>query len=106
MRRASHNQNLLRSRKSAKHSAGEPVRPKVAESRRHADAHASRADQPVSEIRLSPSGTFAKSNEIEPDARSERHRQLAIAIRQRIESRLPGRVRNLAVRILRDTVVL
>ena len=33
-------------------------------------------------------------------------RNLAIAIRQRIESRLHGRVRNLVVRILDDTVVL
>jgi hypothetical protein len=31
---------------------------------------------------------------------------LAIAIRQRIESRLHGRVRNLSVRILDNTVVL
>jgi hypothetical protein len=31
---------------------------------------------------------------------------LAIAIRQRIESRLVGRVRDLAVRVVGDTVVL
>jgi hypothetical protein len=38
--------------------------------------------------------------------RSERYRQLAIAIRQRIETRLAGRVRDLAVRIRGETIVL
>jgi hypothetical protein len=37
---------------------------------------------------------------------TDRRRQLPAAIRQRIQSRLAGRVRNLAVRLLGDTVVL
>lgn len=41
----------------------------------------------------------------EPAIDAENSR-LAAAIKQRIESRLPGRVRNLAVRVHADTVVL
>jgi hypothetical protein len=66
----------------------------------------SASDPVIDEILLSPAGTFASGDSIKPDARNERRRELAIAIRQRIESRLHGRVRNLAVRILGDTVVL
>jgi hypothetical protein len=58
------------------------------------------------EVFLSTGGTFAKVGETSADATPERSRHLAVAIMQRIESRLPGRVRNLAVRILADTVVL
>jgi hypothetical protein len=36
----------------------------------------------------------------------DRSRQLEMVIRQRIEQRLPGRVRNLAVRVIDDTVLL
>jgi hypothetical protein len=65
-------------------------------------------DPPATEVRLSPAGTFVTGEvaATEPDARAERHRQLAIAIRQRIESRLVGRIRELSVRIKGDTVVL
>jgi hypothetical protein len=67
------------------------------------------ASEPAAtEVRLSPAGTFV-SEEIaaaEPDARTDRNRQLAIAIRQRIESRLVGRIRELSVRITGNTVVL
>ncbi len=38
--------------------------------------------------------------------RGTQHEALELAIRQRIESRLPGRVRNLAVRVCDDLVVL
>ena len=59
------------------------------------------------EVLLSAAGTFAKVSDATPsDATSDRNRQLAIAIMQRIESRLPGRVKNLVVRIAADTVVL
>ncbi|MGD9635604.1 MAG: hypothetical protein AB7I57_17690, partial [Pirellulales bacterium] len=34
------------------------------------------------------------------------HRHLAVAIRQRIESRLGGRVRDLAIRVRGNTIVL
>jgi hypothetical protein len=49
---------------------------------------------------------FAKREESAAATLSEQHGNLAAAIIQRVESRLPGRVRNLAVRILADTVVL
>jgi len=39
-------------------------------------------------------------------ANAERDRHLEVAIMQRIESRLPGRVRNLRVRVAGETVVL
>ena len=42
----------------------------------------------------------------EIDQRTERQRHLAVAIRQRIESRLGGRVRDLAIRVRDDTIVL
>ena len=58
------------------------------------------------EVLLSTAGTFAKGGVAQSDAAADRHRNLVIAIRQRIESRLPGRVRNLVVRILAGTVVL
>ena len=40
------------------------------------------------------------------DERDARHRALEIAIQQRIESRLPGRVRNLLVRAFDGVVIL
>lgn len=61
---------------------------------------------PAAEVVLSPSGTFLDHNLTGDDVQSDRRRQLAIAIRQRIESRLAGRVRDLAVRIAGTTVVL
>jgi hypothetical protein len=66
----------------------------------------SAVDEPVAEVLLSPSGTFTTTAAAPSHDRSERNRQLAIAIRQRIESRLPGRIRALSVRILERTVVL
>lgn len=58
------------------------------------------------EVRLSPAGTFVANGGMEAEERSERRRQLAVAIRQRIETRLGGRVRELTVRIVGNTVVL
>ena len=69
-------------------------------------------DPPEARLVLSPDGTFYSESApyAESDAvvelRSERHRQLAIAIRQRIESRLGPRVRDLAIRFSGETVVL
>jgi hypothetical protein len=57
------------------------------------------------EIILSPAG-FETMRSTEAGRRSERQRHLAIAIRQRIESRLAGRVRDLAIRVRGNTVVL
>jgi hypothetical protein len=64
------------------------------------------ADQPETHVLLSPAGTFIANGASAIDQRSERQRQLAIAIRQRVESRLGGRVRDLAVRVTGETVVL
>jgi hypothetical protein len=66
----------------------------------------SEVDEQVAEVLLSPAGTFTAAAPSPSQDRAERNRQLAIAIRQRIESRLPGRVRELSVRILERTVVL
>jgi hypothetical protein len=66
----------------------------------------SEVDEPMAEVLLSPAGTFTAAAATQSHDRTERNRQLAIAIRQRIESRLPGRVRELSVRILERTVVL
>jgi hypothetical protein len=52
------------------------------------------------------SATFVSDGAGSPEPRVERHRQLALAIRQRIESRLAGRVRDLVVRVEGDTIVL
>jgi hypothetical protein len=51
-------------------------------------------------------GTIPNVGEAAADSILERDRCLAAAIRQRIEARLPGRVKNLAINIEADTVVL
>jgi hypothetical protein len=66
----------------------------------------STVDPSATEVVLSPAGTFATAGSCPSDERVKRHRELAIAIRQRIESRLAGRVRELAVRVLGNTIVL
>jgi hypothetical protein len=55
---------------------------------------------------LSPTGSFAKVGGSAADSPTEQQRQLTAAITQRIESRLPGRVRNLQVRITSEGVVI
>lgn len=66
---------------------------------------------------LSPSSHDSTRQDAPPGARSsnhsnmnrsrlERFRNLTIAIRQRIETRLAGRVRDLAVRVRGETIVL
>jgi hypothetical protein len=57
------------------------------------------------EVILSPAG-FEMARTIEPDHRTERQRHIAIAIRQRIESRLGGRIRDLAIRVRGQAIVL
>jgi hypothetical protein len=78
----------------------------VVEPEEFMEVTSSTADPPVKEVLLSPAGTFVGGVATKQDVRIEGRRDLAIAIRQRIESRLHGRVRNLVVRILDDTVVL
>ena len=68
-------------------------------------------DEPISEapvdIELLPSvQAIARVRPDETNDRDARHRALEIAIRQRIESRLMGRVRNLLVRALDGVVIL
>jgi hypothetical protein len=48
-----------------------------------------------------PLQTFASAADV-----AERLRELASTVKQRIESRLPGRVRNLSVRAAADTIVI
>jgi hypothetical protein len=57
------------------------------------------------EVVLAPAG-FSVAHPVATDHASERQRQLAVAIRQRIESRLGGRVHELAIRIRGNTIVL
>ena len=57
------------------------------------------------EIILSPAG-FETTHTAEIDRRTERQRHLAVAIRQRIESRLGGRIRDLAIRVRGEAIVL
>ncbi|MEX2309499.1 MAG: hypothetical protein WD738_18000 [Pirellulales bacterium] len=58
------------------------------------------------EAREPSDGTFAANGSVKEQNRADRHQQLQVAIRQRIESRLPGRVRDLVVRVFADTVLL
>jgi hypothetical protein len=55
---------------------------------------------------LSPEVTLVAVGPAAPHCSPDRQRQLVIAIRQRIESRLGGRVRDLVVRFDGETVVL
>jgi hypothetical protein len=64
------------------------------------------ADVAPLDVFLSPSASFARGNGAAADVPNERACQLAAAITQRIESRLPGRVRNLHVRITNESVVI
>ena len=55
---------------------------------------------------LTPSGTFIAGNTAPVEHQTDKQRELALTIHQRIELRLGGRVRNLTVRCVGDTVVL
>jgi len=57
------------------------------------------------EVILSPAG-FETAHSVEAGRRTERRRHLAVAIRQRIESRLGQRVRDLAIRVRGNIIVL
>lgn len=78
------------------------VSPSVRDSRSARSAPHSAAS---TEVLLLPNGTFV-SERGDDDSGTQRRQQLAIAIRQRIESRLAGRIRNLAVRIVDRTIFL
>jgi hypothetical protein len=70
------------------------------------DVSISRVDRIAADPETSSHGAFVTDGSSGPDDRGARRRQLPVVIRKRIESRLAGRVRNLAVRIVGDTVVL
>jgi len=57
------------------------------------------------EILLSPAGTLERHGTV-TDGRADRGRRLAVAIRQRIESRLGARVRDLGVRVTGSRIIL
>jgi hypothetical protein len=60
----------------------------------------------IVEVYLSKGGTSARPRDTRADDTSERGRKLVAAVRQRIETRLPGRVRNLTVALRSGTIVL
>ena len=64
------------------------------------------ADVPVGDELLPSAEAITRICTVESDDRVAHHRALEIAILQRIESRLPGRVRNLLVRVFYNVVIL
>jgi hypothetical protein len=64
------------------------------------------ADLPEAHVVISPAGTYLSAASPSGPAADDRCRQLAISIRQRIESRLVGRIRELVVRVVEGSVVL
>ena len=64
------------------------------------------ADAPTEDELLPPNNAVSHVSSESADDRDIRHRALEIAIHQRIESRLLGRVRNLHVRVIDDIVLL
>ena len=70
-----------------------------------APAAASDPNAADTEVLLAPAG-FTLSHPTTSDRASERQRLLAVAIRQWIESRLGGRVHDLAIRIRGNTILL
>lgn len=69
------------------------------------DAAGATIDAAIQEVMLAPAGfETAPAADVDPCAEQRRH--LAVAIRQRIESRLGGRVRDLAIRVRGATIIL
>jgi len=69
-------------------------------------ADAAISEMPI-DVELLPSVTaIARSRPDESDERDARFRSLEIAVRQRIETRLQGRVKNLLVRAFDGVVIL
>ena len=64
------------------------------------------ADAPLSDALLPNDATIASARSGIADERETHHRALEIAIQQRIESRLQGRVRNLVVRSFDALVII
>ena len=66
----------------------------------------STAEAPAENALHSSNDIYVNGDVAEPHILVERNRQLVIAIRKRIETRLPGRVRNLKVHVLGGAVLL
>ncbi len=64
------------------------------------------ADSPIGDNPRPESKSRSRIAAKESDEQTANHLALEIAIVQRIESRLPGRVRNLQVRVLNSEVIL
>ena len=64
------------------------------------------AETPLSANLLATAATLTGSPSEITDEREAHHRALEVAIQQRIETRLPGRVRNLIVRSFESLVIL
>jgi hypothetical protein len=60
----------------------------------------------IVEVYLSKGGTSARPRDARAEDTSERGRKLVAAVKQRIETRLPGRVRNLTVTLRAGTIIL
>jgi len=83
-----------------------PATPSVTALNIVAYADAPTAETPI-DVELLPSvQAMVRIRSAEADDRDARHRALELAIQQRIESRLLGRVRNLLVRAFDGVVVL
>jgi len=82
--------------------ASHPLAPTNARSTDSPESNSAAAE---TEIMLSPSG-FESAHAAENGHQMDRGRHLAVAIRQRIESRLGGRVHDLAIRVRGNTIVL
>jgi hypothetical protein len=95
-------------------SATTPIAPPVNESARGSlvvefdvrSTSISTVDPLAAESTLSSNGAMMRQGSITTGDPGRRRRQLPAAIRKRIESRLPGRVRKLVVRIHGNRVVL
>lgn len=83
-----------------------PATPSVTALNVLAFADAPTAETPIGVDLLPSVQAMVRIRSAEADDRDARHRALEIAIQQRIESRLLGRVRNLLVRALDGVVIL
>jgi len=102
MRRAGHERTAVSDTTSPAPPPG-PARGKRIGSR-HSKSGAASIVEPLStDVLLPVAGTLAKGRVAR---RTDPRRQIDLTIRQRIESRLPGRIRNLNVRLVGKTVVL
>jgi len=76
-------------------------------SRRNGDSRStSSVAATATEVFLLPNVASVDDSDVADQRHNEQRRQLAVVIRQRIESRLAGRVRDLSVRVNGGTIIL